>query len=42
MEALRRTNIMYYFYAPEIEDLGAYCFGPVCNSVWNFNLADNM
>ena len=21
------------FYAPEIEDRGAYCFGPVCHSV---------
>ena len=37
-----------YFYAPEIEDRGAYCFCPVCHSVtvilifwpplWNFNL----
>ena len=22
-----------YFYAPEIEDRGAYCFCPVCHSV---------
>ena len=41
------------FYAPEIEDRGAYCFCSVChsliinavqslcNSVWNFNLAHN-
>ena len=41
MEALRRTN-KYYFYASEIGDLEAYCFGPVCISVWNFNLADNL
>ena len=24
---------VYYFYAPEIEDRGAYCFCPVCHSV---------
>ena len=42
-------NMLKYFYAPEIEDQGAYCFCPVCNSVilsfcpplWNYNLANN-
>ena len=37
------------FYAPEIEDRGAYCFCPVrhsvilsfCPPLWNFNLANN-
>jgi hypothetical protein len=29
------------FYAPEIEDRGAFCFCAVCHSVWNFNLAYN-
>ena len=24
---------VYHFYAPEIEDRGAYCFCPVCHSV---------
>ena len=25
--------MLIYFYAPEIEDRGAYCFCPVCHSV---------
>ena len=51
LEALMKISICFYlsFYAPEIEDRGAYCFCPVCHSVipsfchslWNFNLAYN-
>ena len=42
---------IWAFYAPEIEDRGAYCFCPVsfcysvilsfCPPLWNFNLANN-
>ena len=28
-----KCYIFFFFYAPEIEDRGAYCFGPVCHSV---------
>ena len=51
LEALMKISICFYlsFYAPEIEDRGAYCFCPACHSVipsfchslWNFNLAYN-
>ena len=30
-----------FFYAPEIKDKRAFCFCPVCHSVWNFYLAKN-
>jgi hypothetical protein len=35
-----KTTSTLFFYAPEIEDQGAYCFCPVCHSVicQNFNL----
>ena len=43
------TDNNSHFYAPEIEDRGAYCFCPIFHSVillfcpplWNFNLANN-
>ena len=46
---MKFQSFCFNFYAPEIEDRGAYCFYPVCHSVilsfcpplWNFNLANN-
>ena len=29
----RQYSMARHFYAPEIEDRGAYCFCPVCHSV---------
>ena len=45
----KEVNDKCNFYAPKIEDQGAYRFCPVCHSVilsfcpplWNFNLANN-
>ena len=39
-------QLLYYFYAPEIEDRGAYCFVlsvllSFCHSPWNLNIANN-